>query len=441
MKRMNVFFLAAMAVAVSLPGFAEGLPKAKPEQVGLSSERLEVIGETMEANVQAGLTSGALGMIARKGKVAYFDVRGMADREKKQAMTKDTIFRIYSMSKPIVSTGLMMMYEEGKFLLNDPVSKYIPELGGLPIAVPEKSPERGGPVFNLPDRDDPNPPAAPVGGFDIETVPAYRDMTIHDLLRHTAGLTYGFFGNTKVDRAYQQSGILVFDKDLEDMVGKLGKIPLQYQPGSRWHYSVAVDVQGRLIEVLSGQPLDEYLAERIFKPLNMVDTGFYVPEDKMHRFAQMYSPDGNGGIVPADPNLSRNYVNPPTLFSGGGGLVSTASDYLRFCQMHLNGGVLDGTRILSRKTTELMSTDHLGDLQMGNGGYGFGLGFAVAKDMGRIGALGSVGEYNWGGAAGTKFWIDPEEEMIGIYMVQILPHTGLNYGVVFKNLAYQSIVD
>lgn len=448
MKRTGLYFaysmaLSALAVGALVAQAGEPvLPKAKPGAVGLGAERLERIGSAMEADVTAGRVPGAVALVARRGKVAYFEARGAADRETGAPMRPDTIFRIYSMSKPITSVALMILYEEGKFMLQDPVSKYLPELGKLSVLIDDPLKDEG-PVFNIPDLDEDSAPAPTVDTSNLKTEPARRDMTVQDLMRHTSGLTYGFFGNSTVDRLYMEAGILTRDADLADMVSKLGKIPLKHQPGTTWEYSVSVDVQGRLVEVLSGTPFDQYLDERIFKPLGMVDTGFYMPPEKMHRFAQMYSPDRNGGIVPADPNLSRNFVEKPGLFSGGGGLVSTAADYYRFCQMLLNGGELNGARILSRKTIELMTANHLVDGIIGgpSGGYGFGLGFAVAEDLGAIGSATSVGEYNWGGAAGTRFWIDPAEEFIGIYMVQILPHTGLNYGSQFKILAYQSITD
>jgi len=233
------------------------------------------------------------------------------------------------------------------------------------------------------------------------------------------------------------------DRDIAHTVEKLSELPLKHHPGETWEYSVSTDVLGRLIEVVSGQPFDEFLEERIFAPLGMHDTAFWVPDDKLDRFAQMYTPTDNGGLKPAPAFYSRNFVNDPTLHSGGGGLVSTAADYFRFCQMLLNGGELDGTRILSPKTIELMTQDHALDVELGmrENGYGFGLGFAVAEEPSRIGLPVSPGEFNWGGAAGTRFWIDPEEEFIGIYMVQILPHTGLRFGDRFKQLAYQAIVD
>jgi len=431
-----------LAVALAMPAvFAGTLPKSSPADVGLSTERLERITEAMKRDTENGDIPGAVALVARNGKIAYIEAVGQADKEKGIAMRPDTIFRIYSMSKPITSVAVMMLYEEGKFFLDDPVSRYIPELAGLKVIVSQAD-QNGGGVFNLPEDDPANQKPKATSLADLTTEDAHREMTVQDLLRHTSGLTYGFFGNTEVDQAYQQLGILTTDKDLADMCQKLSKIPLLYHPGEKWHYSISVDVLGRLVEVLSGQPFDQFLQERIFGPLEMVDTSFAVPAEKMDRFAQMYTPDPATKIKPAPAFYSRNFVGKPTFFSGGGGLVSTASDYFRFCQMMLNGGELDGVRILSRPTVELMASDHTLDISMGMGsGYAFGLGFAVAQEPGAIGVPVSPGEFNWGGAAGTKFWIDPQEKLIGIYMVQILPHTGLRFGDTFKNLAYQTIAD
>ncbi len=437
----NLLMAIAM-IAVALPVFAQGLPRATPEEVGLSQERLDRIDKAIREDVENKELRGALAMVARKGKLAYITYHGMADTEKNIPMTEDTIFRIYSMSKPITSVAVMMLFEEGRFFLDDPVSKFIPELGGLRV-IDEKEEGPGGAVFNIPDEADADPKARPIKTIPANTVPSNRDMTIRDLLRHTSGLSYGFFGNTKVDKMYQQNGVLITDTDLADFVRKLGAFPLLYQPGEEWHYSVSVDVLGRLVEVVSGQPFDEFLQERIFDPLDMVDTGFYVPKEKMNRFAKLYAPAKDGdGVEPANPMMSRNFIAKPRLFSGGGGLVSTGADYLRFSQMMLNGGKLDGHRLLSRKTVELMTVNHCQDanLPMAKSGYGFGLGFAVAENRGRSASLATEGEYNWGGAAGTKFWIAPEEEFIGIYMVQILPHI-YTFGNEFKQLAYQSIAD
>ncbi len=394
-----------------------------PADVGLSAERLGRITRTIEGDVAAGRIAGAVGLLARRGEVAYFEARGQADRERSIPMAADTIFRIYSMSKPITSAALMMLHEEGKFRLTDPVGRYLPEFDQLEV------------LENHPD-------------FPGQTrrVPAKRKITIQDLLRHTAGLTYGFFGNTEVDRLYREADVFDYSGDLADMTAKLGKLPLLFHPGEKWHYSVAVDVQGRLIEVLSGQRFDRFLKQRIFEPLGMADTGFHVPAEKHGRFAQLYAPTEKSKekLKLGARNARERFKKPATLFSGGGGMVSTAEDYLRFCSMMLNGGELGGVRLLGRKTVELMTRDHLRGAphtRTLTTGYGFGLGVAVHVDPAASGDSASVGEYRWGGAAGTRFWIDPEEEMIGIYMVQILPHAGLRYGTMFKQLAYQAIVD
>lgn len=429
---------ALLVMSLTLPAWTNGIVRADPDAIGLSIERLERVTAAIESDVKSGNIPGAVAMISRNGKVGYFESRGMADMEKKTPMGPDTIFRIYSMSKPITSVALMTLFEEGKFKLTDPVSKFIPGLGDMKVLTEKGSVDRS-PTFNIPEEG----AAAPKVSKDAyTTAPTKRDMTVQDLLRHTAGLTYGFFGNTSVDKMYLENGILRTDENIADTVDKLSDIPLQYEPGTRWHYSVSVDVQGRLIEVLSGMAFDDFLQERIFEPLGMSDTGFGVPREDLDRFAQMYAPNSDGGLDVAAAALSRNHIGDPTLFSGGGGLVSTANDYMRFCQMMLNGGELDGTRILSRKTVDLMTIDHTGDVPQGRqgSGYGFGLGFAVAKDHSRTGIPGSIGEYNWGGAAGTKFWIDPVENLIGVYMVQILPHP-FTYGDDFKILTYQSIAD
>ena len=401
--------LLALALCVFPLG---GLEKnAAPEAAGLSAARLARVTSAMRADLDGGRIPGALALIARKGKLSYLETVGWADREQNKPMRPDTIFRIYSMTKPIVSAGLMMLYEEGKFSLKDPVSRYIPQLAKLQVM------EEG------------------------VLVPAKREMTIQDLLRHTAGLTYGAFSEGPVDELYKKIQPLAA-ANLDGFIDRLAQLPLRQQPGSMWHYSVAVDVQGKLIEVLSGMKLDRFLAERIFRPLSMGDTGFTVPPAKQARFAQMYVP-GKQGLEPAPARSSANYLKEDLdFFSGGGGLVSTAADYLAFCQMMLNGGELNGTRLLSRKTVELMTVDHLGGIGGRNGtGYGFGLGFAVHTDPAGSGLNGSTGEYNWSGLAGTRFWIDPKEQLIAIYMIQVLPPRNPDPGVLFKQLVYQSIVD
>jgi CubicO group peptidase (beta-lactamase class C family) len=405
---------------------------AKPEEVGLSSARLSHIRPLFERHITEGRLAGASALIARRGQIAYQEAFGSADREAGLPMRMDTIHRIYSMSKPITSVAVMMLYEEGRFQLNDPVAKYLPEFAKMQLGMEEKDPESGQPVLRL--------------------TPARRPITVRDLLRHTAGLTYGVFGDTLVDRGYREARVLS-QGNLAEFVRELAALPLLYEPGTRWHYSVSVDVLGRLVEVLSGQPFEQFLRERIFEPLSMPDTGFTVPAEKKGRLARLYSPTREGALVPSQtcqtreecfekwPGAIPSFLQSVGMASGGGGLVSTSYDYLHFCQMLLNQGTYEGKRLLSRKTIQLMTSDHLGAIPGMGPGQGFGLGVAVNKSPGEAGMLGSAGEYNWGGAAGTKFWIDPSEALIGIFMVQILPHTGLEYGSEFRVLAYQSIVD
>tara|TARA_B100000959_G_scaffold83923_1_gene89319 strand:+ start:10009 stop:11223 length:1215 start_codon:yes stop_codon:yes gene_type:complete len=403
----------------------------------------------MNQAVKDGTMVGGLGMIARNGKVVYTETYGLADREENQPMTEDAIFRIYSMSKPITGVALMILYEEGKFFLNDPVARYIPELANLEVAISTAD----GNTKVASDGTNSRTIGAGDASKAGKTRKPKRQPTIRDLMRHTAGFTYGFFGNTEVDKMYREKEVMG-QKDLKAFVTELGQVPLQYEPGTRWHYSVSVDVQGRVVEAVSGMSFGEFLKKRLFTPLGMKDTGFIVPKDKLDRFAQIYSPEGTSEgsdlflrrntstkLVRSPERIDEGYMEGATFEGGGGGMVSTARDYLRFSQMMLNGGELDGVRILSPKTVELMTTNHLGDLPMGFGrtGVGFGLGFAVTLNQGDIGELGSTGEYNWGGAAGTKFWIDPQENLIGLFMVQSIPHR-TRLGNKFKLLTYQSII-
>lgn len=437
MKRVLLLLLSFAVLNGSTPAaFATGTGgapvKVAPEEVGMSTSRLANIRTVMSKHVAEKHIAGASALIARHGKIAYQEAFGMADVEAGIPMKMDTIHRIYSMSKPITSVAMMMLYEEGKFQLNDPVAKYIPDFARMQVGIEEKDPA--------------------TGKLILKTAPARRPITIRDLLRHTAGLTYGYFSDTLVDREYRKERLLS-DLTLTDFVSHLAKMPLVYEPGTRWHYSFSVDVLGRLVEVLSGKSFDVFLQERIFTPLDMKDTGFFVPESKKNRFSKLYAPTKDGHVTPAlvcystkecaekFPDAAQSFLEKPTLFSGGGGLVSTTYDYLNFAQMLLNQGQFGGKRYLSRKTVQLMSSDNLGMIPGPSPGYGFGLGFAVSKAPGEAGMMGSAGEYNWGGAAGTKFWIDPQEDLIGIFMIQILPHTGLEYGNEFRVLTYQSIAD
>lgn len=425
MKRLLLTLLLFSSLAMALPGNSKGLRMGTPEEAGLSKERLDRIGRTMQQHIAAGRVAGAIGLIARRGKIGYFETYGMMDKEAGKPMRKDAIFRIYSMTKAVTGVATMILYEENKFSLNDPVSKYLPELGAMKVAVDKKDQETGKRTYFV--------------------VPAEREMTIRDLLRHTSGLNYQGPRDEKGDLMYPRLGVNRADITIEEAVKRMGKAPLVHQPGTVWDYSLSIDVLGRLIEVTSGKPLDQFFEERIFKPLGMVDTGFHVPESKWDRLTALYTPNEDRTIKRHPGPPQESYKKPAVLLLGGAGLVSTAMDYARFIQMLLDGGELDGARILGRKSVELMSCDHLGDLPRTGillpPGYGFGLTFAVNLGPGKTGNIGSTGEYNWGGAAGTRFWIDPKEEMIGIFLVQILPHTNLTYGSEFKQLAYQAIAD
>ena len=411
--------ISFLALTLSATALGAEIPRVSPSEVGLSQDRLDRVTRALQADVDRGHLAGAIGVVARRGKIAYWQTVGMADREAGAPMRDDTIFRIYSMTKPIIGVALMTLYEEGKFALGDQVRKYIPELGRLPVATDEAE------------------------------VEARREMTVQDLMRHTAGMSYGGSANSKhpTDKLFREFNVLGDNRSIDDFIQKLAKLPLKHHPGSAWEYSVSVDVQGRLIEVLSGKDLASFLEVRVFGPLDMRDTSFTVPPPKKDRFVQMYSrTEDRQGIEPSPPSRSTGYFDYESKwYSGGGGLVSTARDYLRFCQMLLNGGVLDGNRILSRKTLELMTTDHVKGVRRASSvlspGYGFGLDFAVHVDRAKSGLNGSVGEYNWGGLAGTIFWIDPMEEMVGLYMIQALPPRFSDSRGQFKRLAYQAIVD
>jgi len=417
--------LALLAALVPLAGGtglgAQELPRARPEQVGLSSERLARVDDVFTAYANEGRLAGAVGMVIRHGKVAWVDSWGMRDIAAGDPAEADDIYRIYSMTKPVTSVAVMMLYEEGRFFLDDPVGRYLPELANLQVA---KLSEATGPD-------------------NIPTERANRQMTIRDLLRHTSGLTYGTFSNTAVDQAYRAAGI-GGEVTLADLVTDIGKQPLMYQPGTTWNYSLSTDVLGRLVEVISGQTFDVFLRERIFEPLDMHDTGFYVRPTDRGRFAQIYGHGGGrGGPLTLEVGDTDGFTPAVTRFSGGGGLVSTARDYARFAQMLLNGGELNGRRILSPTTIALMTTDHLHDdgASFLADGWGFGLGFTVKNQPAADGLPDSVGTYYWFGVAGTSFWIDPQQDMIGIFMIQIRPNRDVNFRDQFKRLVYQAVVE
>ena len=389
---------------------------ASPKDVGLSPERLERI-------------AGAVALVARHGKIAYFKAFGMADREARRPMRTDNIFRICSMSKPITSVAVMMLYEEGRFMLNEPVSDFISEFKDMKVLDPPFP------------QDKTSPPGA--------LVEAKRPITIFQLLTHTAGLTYA----TRVGKAYREAGIgtglLQQERSTGDTIKKLASLPLLFQPGDAWEYSLADDVLGYLVEKVSGMPVDRFYRERIFKPLNMSDTYFFLPDEKVSRLAAAYTyyPEKGLQVIPEKAVVKEDnweysadypYRGPRTYFSGGGGLCSTAEDYYRFCQMMLNKGELNGVRLLSRKSVELMTQDHVQG-KRDDGGYG--LGFGVYSDAKSLTELGSIGAYYWGGFYYTAFVIDPKEDMIAIFMGQLHPTGGLNLDSKVIHLAYQAITD
>lgn len=424
MKIISRAILSISLCVFTVAAAGQGIRTVAPNGTGLATDRLERITATMNEHVAKGHIAGAIGLIARRGKIGYFETYGFQDKEAAVPMRKDTIFRMYSMTKPITGVAVMILYEEGRFFLNDPVSKYLPELGNMKVAVVETDPR--------------------TGKKTRYTMPAQREITILDLLRHTSGIDYGGPEDVDGKRIYERLGTNNVDQTIGEMVKKIGQAPLVHQPGTMWEYGLSMDVLARLVEVVSGQPYDKFLEQRIFKPLGMNDTGYTAPPEKANRFSKLYAP-GEGWTIKLNTTPAQNsYLKPAVNFGGGSQSVSTAADYLRFCQMLLNGGELDGVRILSRKTVELMTSDHLGEMPRGAllpPGYGFGFTMAVSHGAGKTGVSGSEGEYFWGGAAGTRFWIDPKEQMIGIFMIQILPHTNLTYGTQFRQLAYQAISD
>jgi len=406
------------------------IPTAAPEEVGLSSERLQRIASAIQKNVDDGRIAGGVSLVARHGKVVYLHAVGMADRDAHKPMQTDSIFRMCSMTKPITVTAVMILYEEGRFALSDPISDYLPEFKHMKVLDPPWP------------QDKTSPPAA--------LVDANRPITIFNLLTHTSGLTYQ--SNPRLGKTYRDanvgSGVTQHEGTIGDAVKRLAAQPLLFQPGDSWEYSLADDVLGRLVEVVSGMPFDQFLAQRIFTPLGMKDTYFYLPGDKVSRIVTAYSYDEQKGLHPildqevltADGGslvaADYPYRGPRTYFSGGGGLCSTAEDYYRFCQMMLNGGELNGTRIISRKSVELMSQNHA---QGKTDQLDYGMGFGTRDEPQRLTELGSVGSYYWGGFYYTSFVIDPKEDLVAIFLGQMYPTGGLNLNSKAITLAYQAI--
>ncbi len=400
----------------------------RPEDVGLSAKRLDRVAGWMRQQIDIGRLAGVEVMINRRGRTAFHACVGQADLARGKAASPDTIHRIYSMTKALTSVAIMMLYEEGRFQLDDPITRFLPAFAG----------QR---VFSG-------------GGFGaVQSDPAVRDITFRDLLTHTSGLTYGFMMATPVDAIYRAQKLELpgTDMTLAEFSDKVAKVPLIAQPGAEWNYSVATDILGHLVAVISGQPFDRFLTQRILAPLDMTDTAFHVTADKVGRFAACYvrGPDGRPALQD-DPEKSR-YLMAPKAPSGGGGLVSTARDYMRFCQLMLGRGALGDTRLLGRKTVELMTLNHLnGDMAaMGQPrfgesnfhGIGFGLGFSVTLDPAKAQIAGTPGEYAWGGMASTSFWIDPHEELAVVMMTQLIPSSQYPIRRELRVLTYQAIVD
>ena len=397
---------------------AASLPTTRPEQSGMSTERLKRLSAAMRAYIDAGQVPGTVTLVARRGHVVHLEAQGVMDASARTPMRPDSIFRIASMTKPLTSVAVMMLMEEGKFLLTDPVSKFIPEFKNPKVL-----------VLNAPGSD----------RAGTSLVPAQREITIRDLLTHTAGLAAATSTALRDELAQFQKEAPAEETNAS-YVKRLARLPLNNQPGGAWEYGPATTVLGYLVEVVSGQPLDRFLAERILKPLEMNDTHFYVPENKVNRLVALHQGGEQGLKVVHAAGENRGSR---TFFNGAGGLSSTAEDYARFCQMLVGGGSSNGARLLSRKSVELMTTNHIGNLPIWPdlAGYRFGLGFRVLTDAGKSGVLGSLGSYGWGGAFGTYFFIDPKEELFGILMIQTNSHSHLNIRVDTQSLAEQAIID
>ena len=434
-KRTAVVLVSIIALWTAAAAWAQGLPAAAPESVGMSTQRLARIGESFKKEIDQGKLPGAVFLVARKGKLVYSEAIGFQDKEAGKPIAKDSIFRIYSMTKPLVSVAAMMLVEDGRIQLTDPVSKYLPAMKSMNVSVAKADAEFAKVAYSQ--------------------VPADREMTVQDLLRHTAGLAYGeITQNAPVKEALGKAGIYksAIDFDARDLapaeeVERLGKVPLVHQPGTVWEYGLASDVLGRVVEAAAGERLADFLDKRLFKPLKMSDTGFWVPREKIGRLAAALPTD----ITSGKPNNLIDVSVAPANDSGGAGGVSTPADYLRFSQMLLNGGQLDGNRVLSRSTVALMTSDHFGprisapvtpgELLLGVPGYTFGLGFAVRQGPGVAGVPGSAGEFMWAGYAGTYFWVDPKEEIVAVYMTQAPSPIRAYYRRLFKQLVYAAIAD
>ncbi|TWU50921.1 Esterase EstB [Rubripirellula tenax] len=417
MSRYVFSLMVAFTLHSISSAHAEGLPIAKPSDVSMSPDKLAEVSEAMQKSIDDNRIAGGIVMIAKDGKVVMHQAYGKMDIDADKPMKPDTIVRIYSMTKAITTAAAMMLYEEGKLDVNDPVSKYLPELAEVTVA------------------------------SDSEVRPAENTMTIADLMRHTAGYSYGRGGKTAVDNAFENLNALDREASLATMQTKLDDLPLEFEPGTDWLYGISIDVLGRVVEVVSGQPLDTFFQTRFFDPLQMVDTGFYVPPQKTDRFAVNYQSDGKGKLTSKEEEEENQYLEKPALLSGGGGLVSTAADYMKFLIMIEAGGELNGTRLLKPETVAMMTTNQLpkdvGWIKFGSEvrtGVGFGFGFNVRDEMSDWDPDGRVGEYGWGGAASTHYWISPSDRLIVITMEQVMPYQWLTE-LKLKGLIYDAIED
>ena len=431
LARVASLSLAASLTLGTAAALAQGLPMADPEAVGFSAERLGRVDALVEGAIADDQIAGAVALIARDGQIAHFSAYGMADIDDGEAMQTDTIFRFASMTKPITSFAVMMLYEEGHFLLNEPVSRYIPELGNLTVLSTEGK----------------------------GSVPAENQISIHDLLTHTSGLSYRFIaqgaGPAELARQYIEAGVsdglTQTEGVIADLPGQLAQAPLLFEPGTQYAYGLSIDVLGRLVEVVSGMTLAEFFETRIFDPLGMDDTAFFIDSETAdERLASVYSNGPDGSLIELGPepivldtlvySASFHYDGPQTYYSGGAGLVSTAGDYARFLQLMLNGGEIDGVRLLSPNTVEFMTRNQIGDLDVAPG-LKFGLGFGVIEDPGRMGETQSEGNYNWGGFFNTSFFVDPSERMFAIMLTQRFPGDETNVGGKFVSAIYQALLE
>ena len=422
-RRTTLAVVVALLVAL-VPSslLAQGLTRAVPEAVGMSSERLERLTEALEGYVDDGQLAGAVAIVVRRGRIAYLEAVGQRDVASAAPMADDAIFRIASQTKALVSTGVLLLQEEGRLLITDPVGDYLPAFKDTMVAEANED-----------------------GGYDV--VPPRRPITIRDLLTHTAGISYG---NGPAADKWQEAGITGWyfadrDETVGDVMARLAKLPLDAHPGEAWIYGYNTDILGAMIEEISGQTLGAFLGERLLGPLGMDDTHFFLPADKVHRLATVYSSTDDGGIERApDPGHMVGqgaYVHGPRKsFSGGAGLLSTATDYATFLQMMLNGGTFDGTRVLSRKTVESMTVDHLDGIAF-RSGQGFGLGFSIMQNPAALGLPASKGEFGWGGAYHSTYWVDPAEEMVVVYLTQLIPARNIDDHGKLRTLIHQAIID